>query len=275
MYNPYLAIPFVCWLVAQLIKFCLRAFKGDISPRMLYASGGMPSAHTAVVVSLAMVALLGEGASSPEFGITAILALIVMYDSLGVRRMAGEQAEAFNKLMRILESNRLGIPDAPAIRELKGHTPSEVLAGAGLGLVIAALFNTSKLEEQFSWLSSAPTNTETIFYAAIFGLLIVGGFGFRFVMRRKHKDSKAVAKLTEAVLIKTQSIGWPGALLVFAGSQKASFLAWRVWPLLLLVVLAVWDMVLVKKYRGSLGKVLAAESQQKRKERWLKNQSKR
>lgn len=275
MYNPYLAIPFVCWLTAQLIKFSLRAFRGDITPRLLYASGGMPSAHTAVVVSLAMVAWLDQGANSAVFGITAISALIVMYDSLGVRRMAGEQAVAFNKLMRSLEGSRLGIPDSPSIRELKGHTPTEVLAGAALGFSMAVLFNTSKVENQFAWLSSAPSRVEVIILALLFGSMIVGGFIYRAVMKRRHQGSSAVRKIISAVQIMTQSIGWPGALLTFAAFQKASFLAWRIWPGLLLLAYAIWHGTIVKKYKGSLPKVLAAESQQKRKERWLKAQSKK
>lgn len=270
MYNSYLAIPFACWLVAQTIKFSLRAFKGDITPRLLYASGGMPSAHTAVVISLAMVALLDQGANSPVFGTTSILALIVMYDALGVRRMAGEQAAAFNRLLRALEGSRLGLPGEPSIRELKGHTPAEVLAGAALGFVMAVLFNTSKLETQFGWLSSAPTQVEAMILAAVFGSMIVGGFIYGAVMKRRYKGSSAVMKVSSAVMVMTQSIGWPGVLLTFAGLQKASFLAWRAWPVLLLLAYVVWHGTLTKKYKGSLQSVLAAESQQKRKERWLK-----
>lgn len=275
MYNPYLAIPFVCWLTAQLIKFSLRAFRGDITPRLLYASGGMPSAHTAVVVSLATVALFDQGAGSAVFGITAILAMIVMYDSLGVRRMAGEQATAFNTLMKSLEGSRLGIPDAPSIRELKGHTPAEVLAGAVLGLTMAGLFNTGKLEDQFAWLSSAPTMFEVIVLAVLFGSMIIGGFIFGAVRKRQYKGSAAVKKISSAVMIMTQSIGWPGVLLTFAGLQKASFMAWRAWPGLLLLAYAIWHGALIKKYKGNLPSVLAAESQQQRKDRWLKNQKTR
>lgn len=271
MYNPYLVVPFVSWLVAQLIKFLLKAFKGDISPSMFYASGGMPSAHTAVVVSLASVALVDQGADSAVFGVTAILALIVMYDALGVRRMAGEQAAAFNKLMRVLEASRLAVPGGSPVRELRGHTPSEVLAGAGLGLLMSGLFNTSELAPQFEWLTQVPTKPELIGLACLFGGLIVAGFVFKAVVKRRFKGSSAIAKLAEAILIKTQAIGWPGLLFVFGAYQKASYLAWRLWPLILILTLLIWDITLFKKYRRSLPKVLADESEQLRKQRWLKN----
>lgn len=275
MYNQFLVVPFVCWLSAQLIKFLIRALQGDIRFQLFYVSGGMPSAHSAVVVSMATVAAITQGLRSPIFGVTAILALIVMYDSLGVRRMAGEQAMALNKLVKALSQSRLGLPESPALHELKGHTPLEVLGGALLGSAMAALFNTSKLKGQFSWLSSAPTQIEVLVAAGIFLALVIGGFVFRIYIKAKYKKLAAAAKLGEAVLIKTQVIGWPGLLFTFAAYQKASYLAWRLWIVLLLIGLVIWDIALLKNYRGALPKELEATTEIERKQRWLKAQTKK
>jgi len=40
-----------------------------------------------------------EGLDSVEFGISAAVAAIVMYDAAGVRRAAGKQAKVLNKLI--------------------------------------------------------------------------------------------------------------------------------------------------------------------------------
>lgn len=131
MSNPYLIIPFAAWFIAQAIKFLIKAFQGQTDWRLMYVSGGMPSAHSAVVVALATVAFKLGGLNSPLFGITAIFAAIVMYDALGVRRVAGEQAVAINKMRKLLGHKE------PSLRELKGHRPEEVLVGALLGALLA------------------------------------------------------------------------------------------------------------------------------------------
>ena len=99
MLTPYLYVPIVAWILAQLIKTTIEVIKGDVDIKYLYASGGMPSAHSAVVVSLAGYTFYNQGANSPLFGVTAIIAGIVMYDSFGVRRSSGEQAKMLNKLI--------------------------------------------------------------------------------------------------------------------------------------------------------------------------------
>lgn len=131
--NPYLVIPFAAWFLAQAVKFLSRALKGDMDWQLMYVSGGMPSAHSAVVVSLATTALVLGGWNSPLFGVTAIFAAVVMYDALGVRRMAGEHAIEFNKFLKESGSKR------NLIREIRGHQPIEVIAGAVFGAIVAVL----------------------------------------------------------------------------------------------------------------------------------------
>ena len=90
----------------------------------------MPSAHTATVVSVATLIGLNEGVNSSLFGLAVLVAGIVMYDAVMVRRSSGEQGAALQELIREQHS-KVALP-----RAAKGHTPIEVLVGAGLGLVI-------------------------------------------------------------------------------------------------------------------------------------------
>ena len=63
-------------------------------------------------------------------------ALVVLRDALGVRRAAGIQAKALNKLGKQV-ANKIGL-EFHSIKEIQGHTPMEVLVGAILGIFIAA-----------------------------------------------------------------------------------------------------------------------------------------
>lgn len=97
---------------------------------MLYVSGGMPSAHSATVVSLATVVGIIEGFDSAVFGIAITFALVVMYDAMMVRRSSGRQGEVIVELLAHTKS-KMNVP-----RFAKGHEPIEVLAGAVLGLIV-------------------------------------------------------------------------------------------------------------------------------------------
>ena len=98
----------------------------------------MPSSHTALVVSLATATGIHTGFNSPLFALSVVLASIVMYDAAGVRRAAGKQAKVINKL--IVEMEVQHSVRETRLKELLGHTPLEVLAGALLGILIAYAF---------------------------------------------------------------------------------------------------------------------------------------
>jgi len=138
-FNLTLLIPFVAWVMAQLLKMMW----GYIRQRRLdwgffIRSGGMPSAHTALVASLATTVGFLEGFDSPLFGATTVMALIVMYDAAGVRRAVGVQAGILNRILRELKDRRPKDVEHD-VRELLGHTPIQVFYGALVGVVVAVL----------------------------------------------------------------------------------------------------------------------------------------
>lgn len=124
------------WAIAQSIK----VFSGLIKERRfdfrwIMGTGGMPSAHSAGVSALATAVGLMSGFNTAEFAITAIFALIIMFDAQGLRRNAGLQAEALNRIIEDIYLNR-GIKQE-RLKELIGHTLIEVFMGAMLGIVTA------------------------------------------------------------------------------------------------------------------------------------------
>lgn len=129
----------LAWFIAQFIKVILTLIKDKkIDFRRFVGSGGFPSSHASFVTSLATAVGLINGFDSTEFAITVVLALVVMYDAAGVRRAAGQQARILNKIVEAWEHKDLTQTDK-RLKELLGHTPKEVFAGAILGIVIAVI----------------------------------------------------------------------------------------------------------------------------------------
>ena len=138
-------------LIAQVLKTLLTYLtSGRWNFERLFGAGGMPSSHSALVCSLAIGMARKVGFSSPEFALSLAFAAVVMYDAMGVRRSAGEQAKVINKLVfgfKFLDvrgaqeedETRLPNPDQKKLKEFLGHTPLEVLGGALLGILIAMI----------------------------------------------------------------------------------------------------------------------------------------
>ena len=135
----YIIVPFMVWFGIQLFKliYDLVVTKKFNFKRILQA-GGMPSPHSAVVVSLTTMIAKDEGITSPLFGIALIFSFIVMYDAAGVRRAAGKQAKLLNK---IVETPGLtGVEVSERLVEVLGHTPVQVFVGAFIGFLVGIIF---------------------------------------------------------------------------------------------------------------------------------------
>jgi len=136
--NYALWIALCAWLAAQVIKIIIEILrKRKLHWGLLMSSGGMPSSHSSFVTAVTTVIGLTEGFDSPIFALGAIVSLIVMYDASGVRRAAGNQAKVINDLIDSVENT--GIKLDKKLKEVLGHTPIEVAAGAALGIVLALI----------------------------------------------------------------------------------------------------------------------------------------
>ena len=128
------------WGVAQVRKTILDiGLNHSFNPERLVGSGGMPSSHSSTVCSLATAAALRYGVGSFEFAISFVLAMIVMYDAMGVRRETGKQAKLLNSVFFENILNLDGVFLQEKLKEYVGHTPLQVVAGAVLGILLAVL----------------------------------------------------------------------------------------------------------------------------------------
>lgn len=160
--NYIINVGVVSWFSAQIIKTVLTFFRiRELRLERLIGAGGMPSSHSALVCSMTLAMAKLVGFDSPLFGLTFAFAMVVMYDAMGVRRAAGEQAKVLNKIifsqlfdMLNQEIDELAGQEDPAqegkqdepdqqkeLKEYLGHTPLEVLGGMLLGILIASVMS--------------------------------------------------------------------------------------------------------------------------------------
>ena len=133
--SPYLLAGALGWLTSQCAKYVIASVRSRkvASLRQLYLSGNMPSAHSATIIAVLTVIGFNEGVTSALFGLGAVMASIVLYDAMMVRRSSGEQGAALTALLKETGSK------VPLPRVAKGHTPLEVAVGTAIGLVIGCI----------------------------------------------------------------------------------------------------------------------------------------
>ncbi len=145
IHNKLLMAAICGWASAQILKTLIDLLiTKEFTAERLFGSGGMPSSHSATVCALATSAAITTGINSSIFAVSAVMAIIVMYDARGVRRETGNQAEIINQIMDFLKNEH---PDKETLvfpheqlKELIGHTPLQVLMGALLGILIGFLY---------------------------------------------------------------------------------------------------------------------------------------
>lgn len=142
-FNYLLSISLTGWLVAQVLKTLINGLLlGKFSLERMWGSGGMPSSHSATVCSLVVAAARLYGPDSAIFALAFIIAIIVMYDAMGVRRETGEQAKILNRMLTDwMEAESANSPflGDKKLKEMVGHTPFEVLGGAIVGVAVGWL----------------------------------------------------------------------------------------------------------------------------------------
>ena len=98
----------------------------------------MPSSHAAVVASMTAAVAFHEGTGSNLFAVCLFVALVIMRDAMGVRHASGLQARALNLLGK-QAAEKTDIEYNP-VKEIRGHTPQEVIVGGTLGILVSAVY---------------------------------------------------------------------------------------------------------------------------------------
>ena len=144
--NPVFLSAVFSLLTAQFIKAIVNLFRyrshsfREVLTTFFWKTGGMPSSHSALAVSLVTAIGFVDGPDTSIFILALFLALIVIRDAMGVRRSSGIQARTLNLLGKEL-TNRFGVAFHP-VKEVQGHSPAQVAVGGLLGFFIALAFCT-------------------------------------------------------------------------------------------------------------------------------------
>ena len=141
--SPVFLSGFFAWFFAQLIKTIVEVSRGrtstmDILASLVWRTGGMPSSHSALATALATALGFIEGLDSPVFIFAFFYGVLTIRDAMGVRRAAGNQAQALNQLAEELHGHFQ--TKYKPVKEIHGHTPAEVFIGSLLGFFIAMAF---------------------------------------------------------------------------------------------------------------------------------------
>lgn len=143
--GPVFLSAFFAWFIAQLVKTIIDVARqrtrtsGEAVATMFWKTGGMPSSHASLVTALATSIGFAYGTDTPVFTLSLFYGVLIIRDALGVRRSSGLQARAINEMGHELQKH-LGIPHRP-VKEVHGHTPTEVAVGVALGFFIAIAFS--------------------------------------------------------------------------------------------------------------------------------------
>lgn len=138
MYQIIL-MPLAAAVVSQLSKFFIASNNLRPSLRNIVAYSGMPSGHSAMVISLVTIIGLIEGINTPFFAIAFVLAVLVIRDAVGLRRYLGEHGRIINGLVKELGSEHLLDKDYPRLLEKIGHTPAQVAVGSLIGFFVSLI----------------------------------------------------------------------------------------------------------------------------------------
>lgn len=135
-YGVFL-VPIFVSIIVQAIKFVIYSLKHGWDIRYAFTHGHMPSAHTALAVSLVTSVGYYEGVGDASFAIAIVLAFIIIDDAARLRMHLGDQGRYLNMLI-----GQLDIDDKkfPRLKERTGHRVSEIIVGAILGLALTVLF---------------------------------------------------------------------------------------------------------------------------------------
>ena len=134
----YVIVPILTLILCQIIKFIIESikYKRLEFKRLFSGSGGMPSSHTALSVSLLMMILFNAGADTIYFAIALVMTLIVGYDGMNVRLETGKHAHTINTLVDSIFIDN----EYDDLKEELGHKPKEVFWGIVLGTLVSIIY---------------------------------------------------------------------------------------------------------------------------------------
>lgn len=137
--GQLLFIPVIVTIVTQLVKIAVDVAKKPTKTlKLVYFTsyGGMPSSHSALFISLALMALLQFSWTSFEFVVSLILYLTVVRDAVGIRWHLGEHGKILKQVIEEEHKEHNARIKHEKIVTRLGHTPAQAIVGTLFGIVL-------------------------------------------------------------------------------------------------------------------------------------------
>lgn len=142
--NHTLIVPVVAWAISQTIKIITNLFvERKFEFKRIFATGGMPSAHAATAVSLAVMCGWNMGFGSPVFALALLFSIVVIRDAVGVRLEAGKHAVSIKELASAVNKSLLSKDEEIRTEDFElhiGHTPLQVACGTIIGIFVPIVY---------------------------------------------------------------------------------------------------------------------------------------
>jgi acid phosphatase family membrane protein YuiD len=135
-------IPIIVAIATQIIKLIIDGIPNNLNwQHLINDYGGMPSAHTAFVTSLATVIGLSAGWYSPAFAISFVVMIIVIRDAVGFRREIGRNSVFTNMIAKEVykSSPKSTKKKLDLLNEKVGHSILEVTVGFVFGACLTVI----------------------------------------------------------------------------------------------------------------------------------------
>lgn len=134
---PALIAAIVSMMAAQLLKpFLFLLTDRRFDWRRAFDTGGMPSSHTSLVTTLTLVIAYEEGIQSSMFAVALVFSGYFVFEATGLRQEVGQQAKILNEMIEEFVGKHQMKFDDDRLRELVGHTWSEVIGGIIVGVLV-------------------------------------------------------------------------------------------------------------------------------------------
>ena len=141
----------ITFILTEITKLSIDLWK---TKKLIFANlfhgGGMPSSHSSLVSALTFSILFNQGFSILWLAVF-IFSLVVVRDSFGVRKHAGEQAKVLNillkdqKILKNMDAKIRNKLSKTKLQEHIGHKPIETVIGVIFGLIISLIIVKSSL----------------------------------------------------------------------------------------------------------------------------------
>ena len=136
LYGEIFLIPILAGLICQVLKLIIYSVVArKFVPGGLFRPDGMPNVHASVFAALATVVGMKYGYSSLLYSVTATYSIVILHDTMRVKREKEKQVDVLNRIISSMEE--YGDLEESVVRKVLQYRPLDVLGGVLLGVSLS------------------------------------------------------------------------------------------------------------------------------------------